>query len=60
MRNLALYCSTLALFVLTSSAAIAQSLKTGSTEATQAEKTTYYAYAHVVVDNGTLLITDWK
>ncbi|MFZ6666294.1 hypothetical protein [Peijinzhouia sedimentorum] len=58
MKNLAFYFSLFILTITLNYETIGQSIKT---DAAPAEATsTYYTYAHVIVDNGTLLITDLK
>ncbi len=58
MKNLAFYISLFILTITLNYETIGQSIKT---DAAPAEATsTYYTFAHVIVDNGTLLITDLK
>ncbi len=58
MRNLALFTTFLILTIAVPDKTIGQNLKT---EKAPAEATSlYYTYAHVIVDNGTLLITEMK
>ncbi|MGE0930498.1 hypothetical protein [Peijinzhouia sedimentorum] len=56
MKNLAFYISIFFLSILLNYETSGQSVKTEIAETSS----TYYAYAYVVVDNGTLLITDLK